>query len=80
MSDTIERIKKVTAEILKKDAAGIGDDAQFTEDLGASSLQSVELVAALEEEFDIEMDQDDALQVTSVSAAAAFIDKLLERD
>ena len=66
-------VKKVIAGVLKIDAAGIADDANFIFDLGADSMQSMELVAAFEEEFDIEMDEDKALEVQTVSDAVAFI-------
>jgi len=77
MADTIERVKKVTADVLKIDSAKIENTSRFVEDLGAESIQSVELIASFEEEFDIELDEDDALAVKSVSDAAAFIDKHL---
>ena len=77
MSDTLARIKKVTAEILKIDPNGIGGNVRFVEDLGAESVQSVELIAGFEREFDIEMDEDDALTIKSVDGAVAFIDKLI---
>ena len=77
MSDTAARVKKVTAETLKCDAAAIKDDSRFVEDLGAESIQSVELVAAFEEEFDIEMDEQGALGVKDISTAVAFIEKHL---
>ena len=77
MSDTIGRIKQVTAELLGIDITQINDDSRFVEDLGAESIQSIELVAAFEEEFDIEMDEDAALTVTNVSNAAEFIDKVI---
>ena len=48
MSDTLERVKSVTGQILKIDPSGIADDAKFAQDLSATSLQSVELIAALE--------------------------------
>lgn len=76
MSDTRDRIIKVTSQILKVDAARITDDARFVEDLGAESIQSVELVAAFEEEFDIEMDEEGALTVKDVGKAVEFIDKV----
>ena len=66
-------VKKVIAGVLKIDAAGISDDANFIFDLGADSKQSMELVAAFEEEFDIEMDEDKALEVQTVSDAVTFI-------
>lgn len=77
MSDTLERIKKVTAEVLKCDVSKVGDNDRFVEDLGAESIQSVELVAAFEEEFDIEMDEGDALSVKTVGDATTFIDKVI---
>jgi len=77
MSDVEERIKEVTARTLKVDVARIAADSRFVEDLGAESIQSVELVAAFEEEFDIEMDEEDALEVKTVGKAVEFIGKLL---
>lgn len=77
MSDTNERVRKVTAELLKIDKNKIKDDSRFVEDLGAESVQSIELVAAFEEEFGIEMDEDNALSVKTVGDAIKFIDKLL---
>lgn len=72
-SDVKERVKKIIANILKIDSADIADDANFIFDLGADSMQSVELVAAFEEEFEIEMGEDKALAVQTVSEAVEFI-------
>ena len=77
MSDTAARVKKVVAETLKVDPSMIKDTSRFVEDLGAESIQSVELVAAFEEEFDIEMDEQGALGVKDVGTAVAFIEKHL---
>jgi len=77
MSDVEKRIKEVTARTLKIDTARIASDSRFVEDLGAESIQSVELVAAFEEEFDIEMDEEDALEVKTVGKAVEFIGKLV---
>jgi len=52
-------------------------DARFVEDLGAESIQSVELIAAFEDEFDVEIDSEDALEVKTVEKAIDFIGKLL---
>jgi acyl carrier protein len=76
MSDTLSRVKKVTAELLKYDESKIQESSRFVEDLGAESVQSIELVASFEEEFDVEMDEDDALSVKTVGDATRFIDKL----
>ena len=73
MATVAERIKTVTAEILKIDPATIKPEHSFTVDLGASSVQSVELVAAFEEEFDIEMEEDAALSVETIGKATEFI-------
>jgi len=77
MSDVEKRIKEVTARTLKVDVGRIDSSARFVEDLGAESIQSVELVAAFEEEFDIEMDEEEALEVKTVGKAVEFIEKAL---
>ena len=71
------RVKKVIAHVLEKNVSEIGDDANFVTDLGASSIQSIRLVAGFEEEFDIEMDEDKSLQVQTVSEAVTFINTYL---
>ncbi len=75
--EVLERVKNVTARVLGLDAAKIAESSNFIYDLGAESSQSLELVAAFEEEFDIEMDEDAALAVKTVGDAAKFIAKLL---
>jgi acyl carrier protein len=77
MSDTIDRVKRVVAETLKVDPDRVIENARFVEDLGAESIQSVELVAAFEEEFDINMDEEEALQVKKVGDAVMFIERYL---
>ena len=72
-SEVQARIKKTIARVIKIDEASIGDTANFIFDLGADSMQSMELVAAFEEEFDIQMDEEKALEVQSVDAAVDFI-------
>ena len=72
-SEVQQRVKKVVAEVLKIEQSEIADNANFIFDLGADSMQSVELVAGFEEEFDIEMDQDKALEVQSIDDAVNFI-------
>ena len=73
LEDVKSRVKKVTADVLEIKVSEIGDNANFVTDLGASSLQSIRLVAGFEEEFNIEMDEDKALQVETVSDAITFI-------
>ena len=77
MSDVEKRIKDVVARTLKIDMGRITDDARFVEDLGAESIQSVELIAAFEEEFDVEMDEEAALAVKTVGNATKFIEDIL---
>ena len=72
------RVKKVIAEVLEKNASDIADDANFVTDLGASSIQSIRLVAGFEEEFNIEMDEEKSLQVQTVSGAVTFISGYLK--
>ncbi len=69
-----ERVIKVVAETLKLEASQINDESKFVEDLGAESMQSVELIASFEEEFDIEMDEEGALDVKTVGKAVGFIE------
>ena len=78
MSDIADRVKKVTAETLKVDLSRVKDESRFVEDLGASSMESVELVAAFEEEFDIDMDEQAALSVKKVGDAVTFIQEIVE--
>jgi len=75
--DVLDRVVKVTARVLSIEPETIKPEHSFTFDLGAESVQSVELVAAFEEEFGIEMDEDAALSVATVGAAADFIAKHL---
>jgi acyl carrier protein len=79
MSDTLERIRQVTADLLKIDKNNIKETSKFVEDLGAESVQSIELVAAFEEEFDIEMNEDEALGVKTVGDAERFISAILSK-
>jgi len=68
-----KRIKKVVAKVLKIDESEIADDANFIFDLGADSMQSMLLIAAFEEEFDIEMDVEKAQEVQTIEGAVEFI-------
>ena len=73
MATVAERVNAVTARVLKIDPASIRLEHNFTADLGAESVQSIELVAMFEEEFGIEMDEDAALSVETVGTAVEFI-------
>ena len=76
MATVEERVKAVTGRVLNVDPSTIKPTDSFSSDLGAESVQSIELVANFEEEFGIEMDEEAALSVESVGAAAAFITKV----
>jgi acyl carrier protein len=75
MSDIAERVKKIVVEHLNVDAEKVTDNASFIEDLGADSLDTVELVMAFEEEFGIEIPDDAAESIVTVGDAVKFIDK-----
>ena len=76
MATVAERVKAVTARVLKVSLEEIRPEQNFAEDMGAESVQSIELVAMFEEEFGIEMDEDAALSVETVGAAIEFITKV----
>ena len=73
MATVEERIKAVTGRLLKIDPATINNEDNFSADLGAESIQSIELVASFEEEFEIEMEELAALSVDTVGKAVVFI-------
>ena len=77
-AEVAERVTKVVCEVLGVDPADVKEECQFVSDLGAESIQSIELVTAFEDEFDIEMDEDAALQVETVGTAIDFILKHIE--
>ncbi len=72
-NEILTRVKDVVSNVLKVESSEITDASNFIFDLGADSMQSVELVAGFEEEFDIEMDQDKALEIQSIEDAVNFI-------
>jgi acyl carrier protein len=72
-SEIQKRVKEVVGNVLELDSSDIADDANFIFDLGADSMQSLELVAGFEEEFDIELDEDKALEVQNLEDAVDFI-------
>jgi acyl carrier protein len=73
-----QRVHKVVCQVLGVDEEMIQPESHFVFDLGAESTQSVELVAAFEAEFNIEMDEDAALAVETVGGAVDFIAKRLD--
>jgi acyl carrier protein len=73
MSDIAKRVKEIVAEQLGVEEVLVVPEASFMDDLGADSLDTVELVMALEEEFDIEIPDEDAEKIQSVNDAIEYI-------
>ena len=73
MSDIIERVKKIVVEHLSVEESKISETASFIDDLGADSLDTVELVMAFEEEFECEIPDDAAEKIQTVKDAIDFI-------
>jgi acyl carrier protein len=78
MATVQQRVVDVTARVLRLDPSEILPKHAFTNDLGAESVQSIELVAMFEEEFGIEMDEDAALSVETVGGAAEYISRVCQ--
>lgn len=75
MADIAERVKKITTEHLDVDASKVEPSASFIDDLGADSLDIVELVMAFEEEFGVEIPDDAAEKITTVGDATKYIEE-----
>ena len=73
MSDIAERVKKIVVEHLGVDEAKVTEEASFVDDLGADSLDTVELVMAFEEEFGVEIPDDAAEKILTVKDAIDYI-------
>ena len=73
MADIEAKVKKIVAEQLSVDEAEVTTESSFIDDLGADSLDTVELVMALEEEFGVEISDEDADKIRTVGAAVDFI-------
>ncbi|MGF1713943.1 acyl carrier protein [Photobacterium chitinilyticum] len=73
MSNIEDRVKKIIIEQLGVDEAEVKNEASFVDDLGADSLDTVELVMALEEEFDTEIPDEEAEKITTVQAAIDYV-------
>ncbi|MBQ9453514.1 MAG: acyl carrier protein [Desulfovibrio sp.] len=74
MSEVAEKVKKIIVDQLGVSADEVKPEASFVEDLGADSLDLTELIMAMEEEFDIEIADDDAQKILKVQDAVAYIE------
>lgn len=74
MSETSERVRKIVVEHLGVEADKVTEEASFIDDLGADSLDIVELVMAFEEEFGVEIPDDAAEKISTVKNAIDYID------
>ena len=75
MSETAERVKKIVVEHLGVESEKVTEEASFIDDLGADSLDIVELVMAFEEEFNVEIPDDAAEKITTVKDAIDYINQ-----
>ena len=75
MSDVAEKVKAIVVEHLGVEADKVSDTARFIDELGADSLDNVELVMAFEEEFGVEIPDDAAEKIVTVKDAIAFIEE-----
>ena len=75
MSETADRVKKIVVEHLGVEGDKVTEEASFIDDLGADSLDIVELVMAFEEEFGVEIPDDAAEKITTVKDAIDYIDQ-----
>jgi acyl carrier protein len=75
MSDVAERVKKIVIEHLSVEPEKVTENASFIDDLGADSLDTVELVMAFEEEFGCEIPDEKAEQIQTVGDAVKFLEK-----
>lgn len=71
----VEKVKEIIVDQLGVDAAEVNPDAKFVDDLGADSLDLTELIMAMEEEFGVEISDEDAQQIQKVQDAISFIEK-----
>tara|TARA_Y100000588_G_C14101812_1_gene859151 strand:- start:709 stop:945 length:237 start_codon:yes stop_codon:yes gene_type:complete len=77
MSDNLTRVKEIIVDKLGIEQSKITEDARFIEDLGADSLDTVELIMQFEEEFDIEISDEEAERLTTIGKSVAYINKKL---
>jgi acyl carrier protein len=77
MSDVSEKVRAIICDQLMVDPEEITDESSFVEDLGADSLDTVELIMEFEDEFGIEISDEQAEKISTVGEAVAYLEKLL---
>ncbi|TDL99192.1 MAG: acyl carrier protein [Flavobacteriaceae bacterium] len=77
MSDIASRVKAIIVDKLGVDESEVTNEASFTNDLGADSLDTVELIMEFEKEFDIQISDDNAEKISTVGDAVTFIENVL---
>ena len=77
MSDISDKIKAIICDQLMVNPEQVNDESSFVEDLGADSLDTVELIMEFEDEFGIEISDEQAEQISTVGEAIAYLEKLL---
>jgi acyl carrier protein len=77
MSDIGDKVKAIICDQLMVDADEVTDESSFVEDLGADSLDTVELIMEFEDEFGVEIPDEEAEKISTVGEAVAFLEKLL---
>ena len=75
-SENAEKVKKIIIDQLGVEASKVVPEASFVDDLGADSLDTVELIMTIEEEFDCEIPEEDAANIANVQEVIDFVDKL----
>lgn len=77
MSDIAEKVKTIICEQLMVEPGDVNPDSSFVEDLGADSLDTVELIMEFEDEFSVEIPDEEAEKISTVGEAIAFLENLL---
>jgi len=77
--DITSKVREITSEQLGVDESQITPEAKFVDDLGADSLDTVELVMALEEEFDLEISDEEAEKLTTVNRVVSYVENCLDK-
>ena len=77
MSELLSKVKEIISDKLMLDADEVSEASSLVDDLGADSLDTVELIMAFEDEFDIEISDEDAEKISTVGEAIAYLEEIL---